>query len=215
MPTIQQWIWYWLQIPGCPDGPKVGAADALLVQAFGRNHLADNDLANLRRFHDDHGSVDAVTLAWCRDNVEPGQVNRQLAWHMMNAVHRHRLTVIAQWEVIVACPRDWYQSHRDRVICLWPSATPGAYFSTREVLESSFAAMKDRHLSRPMILAHAGQAMRVAMMIQKTTGTWPVIHAQLADEYDRESVQPWTRNRFAWMVHEFLARGHHVVHHWV
>lgn len=215
MPNLGQWLWYWIQVPGCPTGPKPESADVLIVQAFGRNHLVDNDLAKLRQFHDEHGADDAVTLAWCRAHVEPGNPNRSLAMELMDAVHHLHVPVIAQWEVIAACPADWYNHHQSAVICLWPSATPGEYFSTRDVLRLSLQLMEQRGWNRPVILAHAGQAMRVAMMVRKMAGDWPSVLPNLPDDYDRESVQPWTRGRFAWMIHEFLARVHHVLHRWV
>ncbi len=215
MPNLGQWLWYLLQEPGCPASFKEPAFDVVLVQAFGRNHLHDNDLANMRRFHDEHGGNDAHTLAWCRDHVEPGVPNRILAWHLMNIMHHHEVLAFAQWEVVAACPADWYAAHHHRVVCLWPPATPGQYFSTRDVLEKSFAEMRPRGRSRPLILAHAGQAMRVAMMIRKMTDRWPAVWVDLPDDFDRSSVQSWTRNRWAWMMHEFLARAHHIVHGWV
>lgn len=215
MSTLGQWLWYWLQAPGCPGLQHPGPADVIIVQAFGRNHLHDNDLARLRKFHDDNGSIDAYTLEWCRSHVEPGNPNRSLAMELMDAVHHLRVPVIAQWEVIVACPVDWYVRHQSAVTCLWPSATPGEYFSTRDVLAASFEVMDRFAWKHPVVLAHAGQAMRVAMMVRKMRGEWPSVLPNLPNDFDRESVQPWTRNRLAWMAHEFLARGHHLVHRWV
>lgn len=211
MRNVVQWLWYWLQLPGCPFGARADEADVILVQAFGRNHLADNDLANLRRYHDEHGGRDAVTLAWCRDHVEVGSANRSLAMELMDLVHHSHLPVIAQWEVIVPLPISWYERHQSRIICLWPSAVPGEYFSTVDVLAKALTTMTEHRWDSPLVLAHAGQVMRCAMLIRRELGRWPAIPPNLPNEFDRDSVQPWTRNRAAWMWHEFLARGHHVV----
>lgn len=216
MRELLSWIWYWLQLPGCSQRSPEAQADVIVVQAFGRNTLIEEDLANLRRYHDGNGNHDGLTLAWCRDHqIEVGDPNRSLAMVLINMVHQTRLPVVAQWEVILACPPDWYKHHRQSIFCLWPPAQPGQYFTTRRVLEDTVAVMRFRGWRRPLVLAHTRQLHRVCLMLKRLSGAWPAVSRDQIDEFDSQSLQPWTRNIFAWWYRETRVRVHHVLHHWV
>lgn len=213
--NIGQWLWYGLQLPGCPLSTKVDSADIILAQAFGRNTLVDSDLANLRLYRDQRG--EAATLAWCRLRVEPGMPNRSLAMQLMHFMHQTGRPAIVQWEILVACPAAWYEHHQSRIGIVWPSQVPGAVLTTRDVLHTSLvlADIRQWQRTRALVLAHRRHAMRVAMMYRRMTGRWPVVPEELPDDFDCNSVQWWTKHPLAWTFYEFLARGHHLVHHWV
>lgn len=210
------WWRYILQIPGLPKIGSVSDAEVVAVQAFGRNTFIDADLANIRVYHDQHGGDDAVTIAWLWEhNFDPGHPNRQLALETRSLLDRWPISAIVQWEVAAAFDRHWYAANRHRVICLWPSATPGEYFSTRDVKMATVRIMDEHGWRQVIELAHRRHVVRAYLILRQLLGHDPIAVTIRTDGFDHKSVQPWTTSWYRWAWYEFLVRLHHLAVRWV
>lgn len=210
------WLRYVFQIPGLPSIGSPLSAQVVAVQAFGRNTFLDADLSNIRVYHDQSGANDEVTLNWLWEhNFDPGHPNRQLALETRSLLDRMPVYAIVQWEVAAAFDRAWYAANSRRIICLWPSATPGQYFSTRDVKMQTVEVMRARGWSDVIELAHRRQVVRAYLILRKLLGHDPITVTIRTDGFDRKSVQPWTKSWYRWAWYEFLARLHHLALGWV
>jgi hypothetical protein len=121
-----------------------------------------------------------------------------------------------QWEVAYAIfmmRPDWYKKHEDRVVVIWPPKT--GYFSTYEVKKASVEEMKKRGLKYPVELAHPAMVVR-ALLILWSLGVNAVVYpVRSINVWDKDSVQPWTRNRVLWLIREIPGRVHHILYGYV
>lgn len=206
------WWRYWLQLPGLPDIGDPSQADCIAVQAFGRNIFDDADLPGIRTYHDRNGGRDELTLEWLRSHdFKPGRPNLQLARETQALVERFGIPAIVQWEVAAAMRPSWYAAHQRQVICLWPSANPGEYYSTVDVKRDTVAIMRQRGWRLPIEVAHRWMIIRAYFVLRKQLGADPVAISRLSSsDFDHESTQPWTRSWYVWLPREIAARLHHV-----
>jgi hypothetical protein len=215
------WFRYFLLWPGAPVTGDPNDADSILVQAFGRNSVADTDLHRIRKNRDNCGFDYEMILKLRGGGCDPGLPNRQLAKICMHLVEKHRLTAIVQWEVAVAFDPAWYGKWRENIFCLWPPKKPGEYFTTKEVKEDSVRMMKKLGKKNPIELAHRRQIVRAALILKKIlrregfSNTVPIIVTGQPDSFDANSVQIWTRNPARWLLRESLARIHHLVFRYI
>jgi hypothetical protein len=213
---VIKWIVYLAVFPTLRASGDESTADALFVQAFGRNSISDANLHEVGRTYLFYGSDHAALEALRMDGVDPGDPNRELALIAMNIMDRNpKLIGAVQWEVALAFPLAWYLKERDRIFCIWPPADPKARFSTRDVKLSSAEILRTHNGKRVIELAHARQIGRAALVVRKIMGEMPVIPHRLVWSFDARSVQPWTRNLSAYLWYESRARVHHLLYRWV
>jgi hypothetical protein len=216
MTNLEIWLRYFLGWPGLPAVGDPSQADVVIVQAFGRNDYLDTELFKIRKAYEYFGQNDAQTIAWLRSqNFDPGLPNRQLAAECQTMVDCYGLPVITQWEAALAFDPDWYEQHKNNIICLWPLADPTRYFTTRLVKEQTVQIMRQCGWSNPIELAHKRQVVRSFLIVRKLLGKPPIVLEQKISSFDSGSVQPWTKSPLRWIVREVPTRIHHVFKHWV
>jgi hypothetical protein len=205
---------YGLIYPGLKKLGDPYDADVIAVQAFGRNNYLDHELPAVRALFDLCRN-DPETVKELRDRgFDPGEPNRQLAKAAMELADEYNLPIITQWEVAAAFDPDWYKARHDSVICLWPSANPKEYFTTREVKKQTAAIMKRHGWSKPLELSHQRMIVRAVLILFKL-GVEPIVSQKSVTCFDRHSSQKWTTSLFWWLYRESQARIHHLLHQWV
>jgi len=212
----------WLRYPLCWLGlTRLGRYEdvqAIIAIAFGRNNLPETELNRLWEFRQQFGQAngaDHLAIAALRDKgFNPGRPNHGLATVVQKAMARSRRFCYLQWEVATALDPAWYNLNWRWVKVIWP-ANDGAYLSTRDILLAIKPEMITRQETEAAIIAHQGMIVRVALLARRQLGLNPIIPEQDINEFDRNSVQPWTRQRWAWLKRETLARAHHLLHRWV
>lgn len=216
MNNLEIWLRYLFCWPGLPAVGDPSQADVMIIQAFGRNDYLDTELFKIRKVYENFGQDDAQTIAWLRSqNFNPGLPNRQLAAECQAMADLYGLPVITQWEVATAFDSVWYEQNKNRIICLWPSADPKQYFSTRLVKEETVRVMNQHGWHNPIELAHKRQVARNFLIVKKLLSKSPIIIEQKTQCFDSKSIQSWTRGPLAWIVREVLTRAFHLVKKWV
>jgi hypothetical protein len=196
--------------PGLPPQGNPEDADAILVQAFGRNHYPDVALRAIREIRDRVGTDARAVEVLQNHHFDPGIPNRSLARECQVIMDRFpQLRGIVQWEIATAFEGNWYHTNAYRVVCVWPPKQ--GYFSTLEVKRDSKQEMSRLGLSLPIELAHRRQIVRAFLIVRKLFGITPIVLEQQTHSFDSSSVQLWTRTWYWWLIREVLGRVHHVV----
>lgn len=214
---IEAWIRYFAVIPGLPAIGDPEEADVLIIQAFGRNTFPKKELPIVRRLHEELGRDDATTIAKLREmSFDPGIPNYDLAQEAQEIADRYNLPIITQWEVAAAFDSEWYETHKERVTCVWP---PGdaSYFTSWHVKIATFRIMQQNNWRLPIELAHKNQIARTFLIVRKIMHITPVVLPQKTKSFDPNSVQPWIKSwRKFVLPREIIVRWvHHIIKRWV
>jgi hypothetical protein len=208
-------------LPGCPQIGHYYECDCAITQSYGRKGILDKDLgkeielARLHSEYDDRKTFDRLR----RDGFSGGRSNAQLGQYIFKTFQMSSRTVILQWEVayeIYIAEPHWYEFalSENRLAVLWPPKS--GYFSTYQVKKASVDEMKKRGLRRPLEVAHSSMVVRAVLILWRL-GINPVVlpEGDSLNAWDADSVQPWTRNRFLWLLRETPGRVHHLLFRFV
>ncbi len=216
--ALNVWTRYCLFWNGLPAIGNPKDADVIIVQAFGRNNLEDEDLEYIYDLRQEKVS-DLKTLESLRSHAfDPGKPNYSLANETIKLMKKYGLPAIVQWEVAVALLNVGLYD-KEKIFCIWPPENCTG-FNTLEVKEETFKIMKKNNWSSPLELAHKRQITRAFLIVKnfmeanKFSG-WPVTVEQETDCFDSKSIQKWTTGPLAWYPKEFLVRIHHWIFGWV
>ena len=140
--------------------------------------------------------------------LAPGPVNEALAHEAAAFVGRHRVPIVAQWEVagmLVALGVDG-------VISVEPDHSDDGdivYLSTAGVIAKGLRLATDAGITvgEAGLLAHADHAVR-CVMTANAAGMRAAVPrgVRLPSEYDLESGQPWTRRREDFIPLDLMGR---------
>jgi hypothetical protein len=141
---------------------------------------------------------------------EPGPVNRQLAAAVVEAQRRsHAAVIYAQWEIA-----NFLRAREGdaEVVSIDPVVAPDKsvkYLSTDGVAEAAVAhAGGDAaKLGRVCVIGHHDHAKRCVQTSRaRKMDAWAMEGLALPVDYDRESDQPWTRDRETYLIHDMAAQ---------
>jgi len=209
--NLIQYTLFWC---GMPESKNMYEGDVILAQSFGRNSFDATDIQTLKAKFKEFES-DEKMLEWIQTkNFDPGKSNKEIVNAIMNLVKRRYVPVIAQWEIAAAFPNEWYKNNKQRITCIWPPEG-NECFDTRSVVIESLEAMKEKKLSHPIVVTHKRQIVRVACVVKKLLGKFPLISEMQPKSFDRNSLQWETRNIFFWSLKEFFVRIHYIVKQYV
>lgn len=217
--TLWWWFLYALVWPGLNRRGHPITGDVLLVQAFGRRVMPDQEAFTVHQLLVEHDFCDAEVFRELRQRstwFDPGPQNRQLAAEVVRVMTDYAVPVIGQWETIAALPMDFYLANQARIITIWPKAGRDDYLSTRDVLSFSQRYCERHGFRSPVILAHRRMMLRVMFMWRKMTGSFPILYPTEVSGFDPASSQPHTRSLLVWTPREAFARWvHHPLKGWV
>jgi hypothetical protein len=144
-----------------------------------------------------------------RRSIRPGPVNEELARVTVDLYHKTQSPVYAQWEIAECIGRRIPPS---RLYVLKPDTNRGKtiqkYLSTIGVMSKAITLMKrSQARSRILIVAHRDHVPR-CLSIGRRLGLRRAFAppVPLPVQYDPKSAQPWTRTRFAYLLHDILCR---------
>lgn len=212
----------WLRYPLCWLGLKrlgrYDDAEAIIALAFGRQKVTDENLGQVaifrQRFGQANGANHQAIDALCQKGFDPGRLNYKLATEVQKTMARGRRSCYLQWEVAAALDPDWYQLNWRWIKVIWPQ--PGSIeLSARDLLLAIKDEVAKRQEKSAAIIAHQGMIVRAALLVKRQLGLEPIIPEQDVAEFDRDSVQPWTRRRRSWLWRETRCRIHHLLHRWI
>jgi len=188
----------------------VGVNDSILVQAFGRNGIADKELPFVRDLALRHTDERIVFEHLERQDFDPGESNYTLA----DAVD-HELVAgvvvepILQWEVAYALWKNDpvnYDLYRNYMHVLWPHSD---FYPTYEVKRDSIEVMDRFGIYNPLELAHPDMMIRALGILARQGVEADILAIDVP--FDKRSVQAQTRSEGPWMVRETLTRVEHVL----
>lgn len=127
----------------------------------------------------------------------PGYVNELLAKYIVDNVCTN-VPLILQNEIAAAMPNN-----RKPVFSIEgaPSTLTGGGLNSLAAIEQANIYMKENGLEQPLFIAQAYHIGRVAMLATNL-GINPIIPENLPTEFDPESTQIWTRNKYLWIPRE-------------
>jgi len=211
---LKNLIRYTLFWCGMPKSKNIHEGDVILAQSFGRNSFDDADIQTLNEKFNEF-ELDEKILEWIRTkNFKPGKPNKEIAKAIMDLVTRHYIPVIVQWEIATAFPIDWYERNKKYITCIWPPAG-NTHIDLHSIIIESLEAMKEKKLSNPIVVTHKRQIVRVAYVIKKLLGKFPLISETQPKSFDRNSLQRETRNLFFWSLKEPFVRMYYIVKRYV
>ncbi len=192
---------------------SVGTNDSLLVQAFGRNTITDEELPELRRAYD----VDAERndmLMWeilKASKFDPGSSNEALAEAVATKLTESPvIEPILQWEDGYALWQknpDLYARNFNRIHTVWPQSQ---VYRTFEVKRDSLDIMDRFGLYNPLELSHPDMMIRALSILSKLGVEADPLIVEVP--FDADSVQRQVTGPREWQVREALTRVHHVLH---
>jgi len=140
---------------------------------------------------------------------EPGPTNQALAMAALEARRRSgAATIYAQWEIASFL----HGREGVTVVAINPVALPDhtvKYLSTDGVAEAvvGFAGGDATKLGRVCVIGHHDHAKRcVETSRGRGMDAWAMEGLALPVTYDRESDQPWTRDREIYLIHDMAAQ---------
>lgn len=187
------------------------APDAIFVQAFGRDSIADRDLPQIAQLRSRHDTDTTALAALLAQDFVPGPSNEALAMYMKHYIEHDKLEAMAQWEVAAATymtDPDWYHRYSAAIHVLWPR---GKFYPTYDVKEDSVAALSERGLYIPVELAHPAMLPRAEAIIKQQGVIADLPEQTLTIPYDPDSTQPWVRSRREFLLREAATRVHHLL----
>lgn len=197
-----------------PKSKNVHEGDVALAQSFGRNSFDKADMKILNEKFDEF-ELDEKILEWIRaKNFDPGIPNKEIAGVIMKLEAKYYIPIIVQWEIAAAFPSDWYEKNKKHITCIWPPAE-NSRVDLRSVIIESLEAMKEKKLSNPIIVTHKRQIVRVACVIKKLLGKFPLILKTQPKSFDRNSLQWEKRNLLYWSLKELFVRMYYIVKRYV
>lgn len=209
--TLKMFLRYCVPWKSAPASIDLREGDVIFVQAFGRNTFSESSVFAVGVMSGEI-SDDERTLEWLEShNFDPGIPNKKLAQRTRELMEKYEIPAIVQWEVAAAFEKRWYLQNKKRIICIWPPEERNAYFDTTKVKMRSLEYAKEYGWESPIEVAHAMQITRAALIIEKLSGKFPLIPNSLPDDFDKKSVQWWTRNIWVWLARESLGRIHHLI----
>lgn len=207
---IRYTLFWW----GMPESKNIYEGDVIFAQSFGRNSWDEIEMKKLKKKFRETES-DEKTLEWIRTkNFDPGTPNKEIAQAIMDLIARHYIPVIVQWEVAAAFPSDWYERNKKYITCIWPPAG-NSHIDVRSVIIESVEAMREKNFIYPIVVAHKRQIVRVACVIKKLLGKFPLISEAQPKSFDKNSLQRETRNLFYWSLKEPFVRMRYIVKQYV
>ncbi len=210
-------VWFFYFFPfwaWCPEIGEPEDADCILVRAFGRNQIDDDELGTkilrIRSMSDGDNkrAFDRLRRGGFLSGAFNDEVALQLFLYVLDTSH----VLILQWEVAFSMfnlSEEWYRDNEHRIVVLWPPKS--GYFSTYEVKKASVEEMRKRGLSCPLEVAHPAMIVRAVMIIWRLGANPIVSPSKQLWVWDGGSVQPWTRGFGLWLIREVLGRVHHIV----
>ncbi len=143
-------------------------------------------------------------------NRHPGPMNEQIADLIVKLYKQNPLHVYAQWE-IAQCIGD--RIPKDKVTAIFPKISKTGdviYLSTIDVAEEIIKDIgRGKVDSKTFIVAAFREhAPRCIMVCQKygLKNSFIPHNFELPDKYDPESGQPWTRDKFKYMIYDMACR---------
>ncbi|MFH0853250.1 MAG: hypothetical protein V1853_02485 [bacterium] len=219
-------ILYCLPIPGLTlklaavirrQYPITDDNDCIFIQAFGRNTWSDAELNKKIRILRQRAGYDNVRMMEELSilSFDPGDSNRSLASVALGLCQKHKIPIIAQWEIGYALYKENPQAYQrlfttGHIHVLWPR---GKYYPTWEVKKDAIVIAHSIGSSRPIELAHPDMIVRATAIIWKL-GLAPSL-CLAAIPYDSRSVQKWTRSWQNWWLRNALSHPHHACKGWV
>lgn len=189
-----------------PMGPN----DSVLVQAFGRDSISDEELIDIKNKRAELANDEAMMLYLDQIHFEAGPSNNALADEVAVRLQLENPSEqIIQWEITYALRLrhpDLYDRYKNYIHTLWPHS---GFYPTYEVMSDSVAIMDTIGLYAPKELAHGDMMVRAIAILNKLGVVADPIAANIP--FDPGSTQPHVRNSQAWIVRETLARAEHVL----
>lgn len=188
----------------------LGVNDTVLVQAFGRDSITDEELPLVRDERLKLSSDDEMMRHLEITHFNPGPSNESLADEVDRQLQSNNPTEqIIQWEVAYALYANHpsvYGRYRQYLHILWPRRD---FYPTYEVTAHSIDVMDEYGLYNPKELAHGDMMVRAIGIINKLGSIADPVDVEVP--FDPESTQPHVRNKWPWAVREVLARSEHVL----
>jgi hypothetical protein len=140
-------------------------------------------------------------------NLIPGPINLELAHVAIRVFEQARCKVYAQWEIAesigTGIPAKFLYTINPEV-----NGKDGTlnYLSTFGVIQQ-VQSMTEGRSGKFVVVAHRDHAWRCFSLMQKAG--FPNTYAPpfgLPTQFDPLSAQPWTRNRYAYLLHELSSR---------
>ena len=143
-------------------------------------------------------------------NRLPGPMNQQIADLIVKLYKINPIPVYAQWEVQKSIG---LRIPSDKITTIYPEISPTGdviYLSTVGVINNIINDIgKEKVDSKNFIIAAFREhAPRCAMLCQKhgLKNSFVPKTFELPDKYDLESGQPWTRDKFKYMIYDMQCR---------
>ncbi len=208
--ALRAYLQPWRQVDQ-PPLTSFGVADAIFVQAFGRDTYTDAELPQvsaLRQHHDtDKDALDELI----ETGFDPGPSNNKLAEYAKEYVEGQELEAMAQWEVAAAMRQsdpEWYDRYDAAIHVLWPKT---AFYPTYDVKRDSIDILSQRGLYLPIELAHPAMIARVTAIIRRQGVIADMPTGRITIPYDLHSTQARVRERDKFLWWEIATRAHHLV----
>jgi hypothetical protein len=142
------------------------------------------------------------------EGFEPGLPNREIAKLCQKMMDETKKPLIVQWEVACGFDQKWYENNFDNVYAVWPDLNPG-YFKTYDFAKQAEKIIKSIGGKTLAIVGHKHHLARASLIFKKL-GFEPAAILTAFEQFDDNSVQRFTRNKFNWIVREIPVR----IHHW-
>jgi hypothetical protein len=200
-------------------------ADCIVCLAFGRNTFTDNELPEISCFVRTSESDDDVFIDLKAKNFDPGIPNKKMAQEIIFLSEELSIPIIVQWEIAYSFWRyniEFWENNSHRITSIWPNTSiwpdeEKSSLNSRDVLEKTIEIMVKRDWNSPILIAHQYHIYRVLLIFNKLSKKMfsPIVFKQTVNEFDKNSVQEWTRSKFSWNRKELLVRIHHFILGWV
>ena len=145
-----------------------------------------------------------------KGNRLPGPMNQQIADVIVKLYKKNPLDIYAQWEV-AECIGNRIPSAKIKTI--YPKLTKTGdvvYLSTIDVAEDIIKDIGKNKVDNKtfIVAAFKEHAPRCVMVCQKygLKNSFVPKFFELPDKYDSESGQPWTRDKFKYMIYDMECR---------
>jgi len=129
----------------------------------------------------------------------PGYVNELLAKYITDNAY-DSLPLLLQSEIALALPEN--SPSPALVVEGKPSTSSGGELDSWAVLQQAHEFMKENDLRRPLLVAQAYHVGRVTLQAKKQGMSGLIVPRGLPNEFDPDSMQPWTTSRINWAMRE-------------
>ncbi len=214
--ALWQWYAYATRLLHGPDPQgALRDADHVIVQAFGRDHVPDEDLFRIGGLAMRYNDAELVQKI-AQTGFEPGPPNAALARQMRGIMEEYNIPAFAQWEVTVAAYLDNEEWAREAIangdlVSVWPPHRKQARFDTVAVTQDAQRFAGERNLSLPVDLAHMAMLARAFLVTKDVYGREPVIPEEQVGGWDSQSIQGQIRGPAMWVPREILARAYYLL----